>query len=143
MRLKKMGLVALVSAALMLGLLHSTAFSKEIEWQSFAKGITRGKSENKKIFVHFYADWCGACRIMENETFKDPEIISYLNKNFIPIKVNTDREQQTSMMFRVRLLPDNWFITEQGDPIGHQPGYLTPEQLKTILKAVMKQNAGQ
>lgn len=142
MKLKKIGLVTLVSLGLMLGFLHPAVFSKEIEWQPFAKGMARGKSENKKIFVHFYADWCGACRIMEKITFKDPAIIAYLNENFISIKVNTDREQQTSNMFRIRLLPDNWFIAESGDPIGHQPGYITPEQLKIILKAVMEQEAG-
>ena len=143
MKLTKLGLVTLVLAGLMLGWLHSAAFSKEIEWQSFAKGITRSKSENKKLFVHFYADWCGACRIMENKTFKDPDIIAYLNENFISIKVNTDREQQTSAMFRIQFLPDNWFITEGGNPIGHQPGYITPEQLKVILKAVMEQDTSQ
>lgn len=143
MKLTKLGLVTLVSAALMLGFLNSAAYAKEIDWQSFAKGITRSKSENKKIFVHFYADWCGACRLMENNTFKDPNIIGYLNKNFISIKVNTDREQQISAMFRIQVLPDNWFITEKGNPIGHQPGYITSEQLKMILKTVMEQDTGQ
>jgi thiol:disulfide interchange protein len=143
MKLKKLGFVTLVLTCLMLGLLPSAAFSKEIQWQSFANGMTRGKNENKKIYVHFYADWCGACKIMENKTFKDPDIIAYLNENFIPIKVNTDRERQTSTMFRIRLLPDNWFITENGTPIGHQPGYITPEQLKMILKSVMDQESGQ
>ena len=137
MKLIKIGLVTLVLFGLMLGWLHPAVLSKEIEWQTFAKGMARAKSENKKIFVHFYANWCGACRIMEKITFKDPAVIAYLNENFISIKVNTDREQQTSLMFRVRLLPDNWFIAENGDPIGHQPGYITPEQLKIILKAVM------
>jgi len=143
MKLTKLGLVTLVAAALMLGFLHSAAFSKEIEWQSFANGIARSKSENKKLFVHFYADWCGACKLMENNTFQDPDIIGYLNENFVSIKVNTDRQQQISAMFRIQYLPDNWFITAKGSPIGHQPGYITSAQLKMILQAVMEQETGQ
>jgi thiol:disulfide interchange protein len=142
-RLKKLGLIAAASAGLMFALWHAPAFSKEIQWQSFAQGIARGKNENKKIFVHFYADWCGACRIMEKETFTDPGVITYLNENFIPIKVNADREQQTSSIFRVRVLPDNWFISGGGEPIGHQPGYLTPQQMKIILKALLNQDHAQ
>jgi thiol:disulfide interchange protein len=139
-RLKKLGFIAAVSAGLMFALWHTPVFSKEIHWQPFAQGIARGKNENKKIFVHFYADWCGACRIMETKTFTDPDVIAYLNEHFIPIKVNADREPQTSSVFRVRVLPDNWFITESGEPIGHQPGYLTPQQMKIIFKALLNQN---
>jgi len=28
-----------------------------IEWQSYKEGIAKGKSEKKKIFLNFYADW--------------------------------------------------------------------------------------
>ncbi len=28
-----------------------------IQWQSFKDGMARGKSEKKRIFINFYADW--------------------------------------------------------------------------------------
>ena len=28
-----------------------------IQWQSYKDGMAKGKSENRKIFVNFYADW--------------------------------------------------------------------------------------
>jgi len=142
-KLKSVGLMALVLTGVMMGFLHNPASAKEIAWHSFADGMARGKSENKKIFLHFYANWCGACKVMENKTFKDPTVIAYINENFIPIKVNTDREQKTSQIFKVRALPDNWFIDEDGKPIGHRPGYITPENLKGILKMLMDKNTGQ
>ena len=80
---------------------------------------------------------------MENKTFTDPTVIAYINENFIPIKVDADRELKTSQMFRVRALPDNWFIAEDGKPIGHRLGYIPPHQLKGILKLLMDENTGQ
>ncbi len=135
--------MALVLTGLTVGFLHKPVPAKEIAWQSFAEGMARGKSENKKIFLHFYANWCGACKIMEDKTFRNATVIAYINENFIPIKVNADREQETSRMFRVRALPDNWFIDEDGKPIGHQPGYIPPENLKGILKMLIDENSGQ
>jgi thiol:disulfide interchange protein len=135
--------MVLVLCGLVLGLLHKPVFAKEIAWNGFDQGIARSKSENKKIFLHFYANWCGACRIMESKTFKDPAVIAYINENFIPIKVNADREKEAADLFRVRALPDNWFIAEDGKPIGHQPGYITPVQLKGILKMLIEENTGQ
>jgi uncharacterized protein YyaL (SSP411 family) len=135
--------LALVLTGFMIGFLHNPVSAKEIAWQSFAEGMARGKSENKKIFLHFYANWCGACRIMENKTFRNAAVIAYINENFIPIKVNADREQETSQIFRVRALPDNWFIAQDGKPIGHQPGYIPPKKLTGILKMLIDENSGQ
>ena len=76
---------------------------------------------------------------MENSTFKDPVVIASLNQDFIPIKVDAEREVQTASLFRVKGLPDNWFIGEDGEIIGHRPGFIPPDQLKNILTLMQKQ----
>jgi len=143
MKIKNLLLIALVLTVLSIGLLHKAASSKGIEWQSYADGMARGKFEKKKVFLHFYAEWCAACKTMEDNTFKDPGVIASLNKDFIPIKVDVDINKQTSGLYRVNLLPDTWFIAEDAGIIGHQPGYIAPEQLKKILKSLLGDNAGQ
>ena len=135
--------MGLVLTALSFGLLPDVAFSKGIEWQSYTDGMARGKFEKKKVFLHFYAKWCAACKTMAENTFKDPDVVDSLNTNFIPIKVDVDRQQKTSDMYRVKALPDTWFITEDTDIIGHRPGYISPEQLKKILKSLLDDNTGQ
>ena len=122
---------------LSLGLPFGLAASHEIQWHSYNAGMARGKFEKKKVFIHFYADWCAVCKVMENSTFKDPVVIASLNENFIPIKVDTDREVETTNMFRIQGVPDNWFIAADGEPIGHRPGYIPPDQLKNILKLIL------
>ena len=143
MKIKSIVLIALVLTALSFGLLHNAAFSKGIEWQSYSDGMARGKYERKKVFLHFYAEWCAACKTMADSTFKDPGVIASLNKDFIPIKVDVDIHKQTSTLYRVQLLPDTWFIAENTDIIGHQPGYISPEQLKKFLKSLLNGSAGQ
>jgi thiol:disulfide interchange protein len=143
MKIKNIVLIALVLTALSYGLLHTAAFSKRIEWQSYTDGMARGKFEKKKVFLHFYAVWCAACKTMADSTFKDPDVIAFLNKDFIPIKVDVDIYKQTSALYKVQLLPDTWFIAENTDIIGHQPGYISPEQLKKILKSLLDNYAGQ
>ena len=143
MKIKNIVLISLVLAILSVGLLHNAAFSKGIEWQSYTDGMARGKFEKKKVFLHFYADWCSACKTMDKVTFKDPGVIASLNKDFIPIRVDVDQQKQTSDMYRVQLLPDTWFIAENTDIIGHQPGYISPGQLKKIFNSILDGNGGQ
>lgn len=48
--------------------------------------------ENPKPFVVFvHTSWCSYCRMMENSTFKDPEIIQLLNADFyfVPLDAET------------------------------------------------------
>jgi thiol:disulfide interchange protein len=116
------------------GLFTGTAFPKDIQWQSYADGMARGKSENKKVFLHFYAEWCASCKIMKEKTFRDPGVIATLNKDYVAVKVDVDRNAKISEMFKIKLLPDTWFIAENNEIIGHRPGYIEPEQLKALLK---------
>jgi thioredoxin-related protein len=116
----------------------SSSKISKIQWHSYEDGMARGKFEKKTVFLHFTAEWCYYCGVMEKETFKDPAIISSLNENFISIKVNYDRETRTSDYYRVRGLPDTIFVAEDGQIIGRRPGYIPPELLKRILESILK-----
>ena len=100
--------------------------------------MARGKFEKKAVFLHFTAEWCYFCEVMDKETFQDPEIISSLNENFISIKVDYDRETRTSDLYRITGLPDTIFIAQDGQIIGRRPGYIPPELLKRILDSILK-----
>jgi thioredoxin-related protein len=113
------------------------AAADKIEWHTYESGMARSRFEKKKVFLHFYADWCTYCAEMERKAFKDPAVIAALNRNFIPIRVDTERDQQTSSLYRVKGLPDTWFISESGEIIGHRPGYIPTDQLMGILNVVM------
>ena len=131
-----MAIALLVPVALMFS---SMALGQEIQWHTYNDGMARGKFENKRVFIHFWAEWCAACKTMEKNTFRNPDVITALNESFIPIKVNADREVSTASMYRVQALPDNWFIAADGEIIGNRPGYIPPDQLKNILKLILSQ----
>ena len=110
--------------------------SDSINWRSFDEGMVLSRIEKKTVFLHFYADWCGFCRKMANTTFKDPDLVRYLNENFMPIMVNTDREPETAGSYGVVGLPYTMFLTEQGEPILSVPGYIATDTLMSMLKEI-------
>jgi thioredoxin-related protein len=119
------------------GAASGLAAADKIDWHTYDSGMARSKFEKKKVFLHFYADWCTYCVEMERKTFKDPAVIAALNRNFIPIRVDSGRDQQTASLYRVKGVPDTWFIAESGEIIGHRPGYIPTDQLMGILNVVM------
>ncbi len=112
----------------------SQAGDSGIQWLSYAEGRQRGEAENKKVFLVFNADWCRYCLQMEKETFQNPTVIAYVNRNFVPISVNSDKEQEVADKYNVRGLPNTFFIAETGVPIANRPGYIGPEEMLKILK---------
>ncbi len=44
----------------------------------------------KPMFVYVYTKWCEDCPKMEQTTFRDKNIIKYINENYIPVRLNAD-----------------------------------------------------
>jgi thioredoxin-related protein len=73
---------------------------------------------------------------MEKETFQNSAVIAYINRNFVPVKVNSDKEHQTAIAFNVTGLPSTWFLSENGDRIGNRPGFIPAKEMLSILKYI-------
>lgn len=114
----------------------SSAQDGGIQWLSYAEGRQQGEAQNKKVFLVFNADWCRYCLQMEKETFQNPTIIAYVNRNFVPVSVNSDKQQDIATKYNVRGLPSTWFISENGDRIGNRPGYIASDEMLKILKYI-------
>jgi thioredoxin-related protein len=112
----------------------SAKASKEINWQSYEAGIKKIKDQKKKGFLHFYTDWCTYCKIMNVKTFSDAKIIAYLNDNFIPIRVNAERQKNVAHKYGVNRFPNTWFLAEDSSNLSSQPGFIPAEKLLAILK---------
>ena len=110
--------------------------AQEISWQKFDRGMEMAKEQNKNIFLYFHAKWCSYCIKMEKSTFKNPMVIDYINKNFISIKVDSDREQKISAAYNVRGLPSLWFLKSDHTKISNLPGYVDGKTFGIILKFI-------
>lgn len=52
--------------------------------------LSTARTENKRVFLHFGAPWCGWCHKLEAWMAK-PEVAALLAKDFVDLKIDTDR----------------------------------------------------
>ncbi|MDV3276996.1 MAG: thioredoxin domain-containing protein [Nitrososphaerales archaeon] len=67
-----------------------------VDWYTWNdEALARAKNDGKPIFLSIGYSSCHWCNAMERESFEDEETAAYLNKHFIPIKV--DREERPEL----------------------------------------------
>ena len=129
-------LISIIAILCLFRISTGSASQAEIAWVSYDDAISRVDKEPKKILISFYSERCEYCKVMDEETFRDSAIVAYINKNFIPVRVNSDKEQNTASIFKVRGLPDTWFLSETKENIGHWPGFIPAKTLIMVLKYI-------
>ena len=106
----------------------------EINWYEWGdEPFGRAVAEDKLILLDLTAVWCHWCHVMDETSYSDPEIIEMLNKDFIAIRIDTDRRPD----LQVRYLSGGWPSTDILVPSGEMvfgATYLRPEQLKSVLR---------
>lgn len=62
----------------------------QLKTYTFEEAEKLSQQNPKPIVVFIHTSWCKYCRIMENSTFKNQEIISVLNDNFYFIALDAE-----------------------------------------------------
>lgn len=62
-------------------------------WTDVATAVQLAKSDQKKILVDVYTDWCKWCKVMDEKTFADPKVSSFLAENFHLAKFNAEQKE--------------------------------------------------
>jgi thioredoxin-related protein len=112
----------------------------EINWNHYKEGLSLAEKQDKKIFINFHADWCTFCKKLKKTTFKNQKVIEYLNKYFISIIVNSDKEKNLAKKYNVRGLPTLFFLKSNSDIITGRPGFLGADLFLKILKFIHTDN---
>ena len=54
-------------------------YGQQIKWMSLAEAFEAQKTEPKKIIMDVYTTWCGPCKLLDNKTFKNPDLVRYVS----------------------------------------------------------------
>jgi len=55
--------------------------------------VERSKKEKRLVFIDVYTDWCGWCKVMDKNTFSEPEVARILNEKFYAVKFNAEQRE--------------------------------------------------
>lgn len=126
-----------------------------VNWLTFEQAIEKSKTEKRKFFIDVYTDWCGWCKVMDKNTFSDPQIAKMLNDKFYPVKFDAEQkgditfngttfkyvesgrsgyhELAAALMNNQLSYPTVVFVNEDFTSISPLQGYRKPEEFHKFL----------
>lgn len=116
-----------------LSLSADDGIKEKINWSAYADAKHQNK-DNRKYFIYFYIDQCPACDMMEKQTFKNKNVINYINSHFTPVRVNARKESKLVSRFGIWGFPHLKFLTPEGNNIAGWPGYIQDKRLLIVLE---------
>lgn len=65
-----------------------------IKWEKLADARKILKKESaKKLLLSIYTTWCPYCKKMEEETLSHSEVIQYINRNYVAVKIDAETKE--------------------------------------------------
>lgn len=64
-----------------------------IQWLTIEEAFAKVQKEPRKVMIDLYTDWCGWCKVMDRETFKNKAVVDYVNKNFYAVKLDAEQKE--------------------------------------------------
>ena len=111
-----------------------------IKWKDWsANTFEQAASENRFIILDLEAVWCHWCHVMDAKTYIDPGVVALINKHFVAVKVDHDARPDLAGRYRDYGWPATIFFTADGTEIVKRQGYISPEKMKKLLRAIIDQ----
>ena len=107
-----------------------------IGWLDYGpEAFRKAQTEKKPILLAISAVWCHWCHVQDRTTYSDPEVIRLVNRDYIPIRVDSDKRPEVNRRYNMGGWPTTAFLTPNGE-IMTGGTYIPPDQMKTILREV-------
>jgi thioredoxin-related protein len=123
----------------------------QVKWLSFNDGLAKARSEDKPIFVEFYADWCPYCKKFQRETIGNQKVAEMLAENFAYVRFNAEDSKtrvkfdgksyshvELTQAFGINSYPTLVFLDSKSKPITMLSGFVPPDQFATVLDYIQQ-----
>ena len=109
----------------------------DIPWQEdHDAGLSLAKKDGKPAVLVLYAEWCGFCKKLFDETLPDPRI-EILRDGFTWIKVNSDQQTELKKLYGQNGYPMIVLFKTDGSVARKLDGYQKASVLRAALQEVL------
>jgi hypothetical protein len=126
------------AALLALSLAAAPGPRGEIRWQDWDDGIfVRASAERRFVLLDLGAVWCHWCHVMEETTYRDPEVVRLIGESYLAVRVDQDQRPDLANRYEDYGWPATVIFDSQGREIAKFSGYIPPPRMRSLLQGVI------
>ena len=111
----------------------------KIDWQLFdTTAFEQAKREEKLVLLEVGANWCHWCHVMDEKTYSDDEVATYLNEHFILCREDQDSQPDLYASYKQWGWPAIIIFNDSAQTIMKLKGYQEKSKFLGILNDVVE-----
>lgn len=104
----------------------STSPAKPFAEVRFENACATAKQAGKIVLIDFYTTWCGPCKLLDRNTWPDPEVIKLLESKTVSIKIDAEKETKLAERYKIEAYPTILLAKPDGTEIDRLVGFREP-----------------
>lgn len=112
-------------------------------WRSWSQEVfEQARRDDRLVLVDLVAEWCSFCKKMDLTTYRDPAVLDAIDKSYIPVRADPDKQPQLPPRFADYGRPSTVILAPDGSEVLRKQGYLKPQWMLWTLQAVALEQSG-
>lgn len=112
-----------------------TSLLNAVEWRTYDAALIEQKRSHKPLMLDVVRTNCHYCINMEKTVFDDKEMSEWIEKRFIPVKINMDTTKPP-LGLSVTFTPTFYFVDEKNTILKKIPGSWNIEDFKDLTRKI-------
>jgi uncharacterized protein len=109
-----------------------------IAWEDWSEAaFTRAARENRFVLLDLGAGWCHWCHVMEETTYRDPEVVRLIGAHYVAVHVDQDTRPDLANRYEDYGWPATVVFDGSGQELVRLQGYIPPPRMRALLKAIV------
>jgi uncharacterized protein YyaL (SSP411 family) len=106
-------------------------------WEQWGpEAFDRARRERRYVLIDGAAEWCHWCHVMDETTYRDPEVGRILHERFVTIRVDVDARPDLEERWSDYGWPATILLSPDAEEVGKYRGYLAPDRFLELLRRV-------
>lgn len=135
---------------LITALLIPVAGQTKINWRKTTDALAEAETQKKFVLLYVKTEWCAFCRKLNQKVFSDSEVAEYINKNFVPAKIDAESKTETvkhkdkfftageyTRSVGANSYPAIIFLNQEGKAVANLNGYYPKEDVMKVLEFII------
>jgi thiol:disulfide interchange protein DsbD len=103
--------------------------------QDFEGALARARSGKKLLVVDVWAEWCAACKELDEKTWPDPGLAAWIAQNAVAVRVDTDKARKDlAQSLHILGYPTVLVLDGDGRILRRREGFQKPEDKLAFLE---------